>query len=297
MAEPSEEELVEALEGQIRRFGLISQTRIDTEDVDSNLSKEELLEITDRILEEDDIPEPAEERLSYLSSVLRVMMEDGFETGISTIAGMMEDSIARLGSELQIHEDWERYEPVVDMVDEFNEEQLDLAFNYITEFRDSDEGVALTQNHVKLSEMSDPISDIEVVNPESAQNAIDIYSKCMDVCDNASTILLAVKRIHEGGNPLEVNLSGMNFGAKLNELSDSKSERLVDGIDKDLRNALSHGDLFVEPYEEEVIDASTGKTWTFTEMERETKTCASVSKFMATLRLLVVSKWARLETL
>lgn len=295
MAEPSEEELFDALEGQIRRFGLISQTKIDVEDVDSSLNKEELLGITDRILEEDDIPEPAEERLSYLSSVLRVMMEDGFETGLSTIGGMMEASLASLGSELLVHEDLERYEAVIDMVDDFNEEQLDLAFNYITEFRDSDEGVALTQNHVHLSEMSDPISEIEVVDPESAQNAIDIYSKCMDVCDNASTILLAVKRIDESGNPLEVNLSGMNFGAKLNELSDSNCEKLVDGIDKNLRNALSHGDLVVEPYEEEVYDASTKKTWSYKEFERETKTCASVSKFMASLPVLIVARWTRTQ--
>lgn len=294
MVEPSEEEIVEALEGQIRRFGLVSQTKIDSDDVDSSLSKEEILEITDQILNEDDIPEPAEERLSYLNSALRVMIEDGFETGLSTIGGMMEASIASLSSEILVHEDLERYEDVIDIIDGFSQQELDTTFQYVTEFRESDEGVALTQNHVQLSEIADPISEIEVADPESAREAIEIYSKCMDVCDNASTILIAVKRVHEGGNPLEVNLSGMKFGAKLNELSDSKCEKLSGGIDKDLRNALSHGDLIVEPYDEEVIDASTEKNWSYKDFERDTKTCVSVSKFMASLPILIVAKWSRM---
>lgn len=297
MAEPSEDKLAEALEGQIRRFGLISQTRIDAEDVDSSLSKEKLSEITDQILEEDDIPERVEVRLSYFNSALRAMMEDGFDTGMSAIGEILDAAIAKLGSEILVHEDLERYEAVIDILDGFSQEELDIAYQYVLELRDSDEGVALSQNHVQLSEMSDPFSGIEVVDSESAREAIDIYSKCMDVCDNASTILLGVKRIDEGGNPLEVNLSGMNFGSKLAELSSSKCERLVDGIDKDIRNALSHGDLVVEPYQKEIYDASTKKTWSYKEFERETKTCVSVSKFIASLPYLIVSKWVQLETM
>ncbi|WP_222913516.1 hypothetical protein [Natrinema sp. SYSU A 869] len=252
---------------------------------------EELLEITDGILEEEDIPEEGEERYSYFSSVLRVMMEEGFETGMASLSGLLEMSLASLGGEILEHEDIERYEAVVDMINRFSDEQLELAFEYVLEFREMDQGIAATQNHVQLSEMADPVSEIQVDDSESAQKAVDLYSKCMDVCDNASTLLLALKRIDEGENLFDVDLTGMGYAAKLNELSDSKCETLVEGIDKDLRNAISHGDLVIEPYEEEVYDASTGKRYSFEGLEDKTKTCISVSNFMGSIVLIVTTKW------
>lgn len=292
MTNDSEEEIQDALESQIRRFGLIKQKRIQEDQVDTNLSMEELLEITEEILKEEDVPEEGEERYSYFSSVLRVMMEESFEAGISSLSSLLGMSLASLGDELLEHEDIERYEKVVDMIEEVSDEQLELAFEYTLEFRDMHQGIAATQNHVQLSEMADSVSEIQVDDSESAQKTVEIYSKCMDVCDNASTLLLALKRIDEDENPFDVDLTGMGYAAKLNELSDSKCETLVEGIDMDLRNAISHGDLVVDPYKEEVYDASTEKRYSFEELEDKTKTCVSVSKFIASIGMIVTAKWA-----
>ena len=291
MGTDSEEEVDKVLESQIRRYGLIKQKRIDGDQVDTDLPIEELREITDGILENEDIPKEGEDRYSYLSSVLRVMMEECFETGMSSISGLLEMSLASLGSEILEYEDIERYEAVVDMIDGFSDEQLEMAFEYVSEFRETDQGIAVTQNHVQLSEIAEPVSEIKVNDPESAQRAVDIYSKCMDVCDNASTLLVALKRIDEDENPFNVNLTEMGYTAKLNELSDSKCETLVKGIDRDLRNAISHGDVVVDPYEEEVYDASTGIRYSFEELENQVKTCISISKFMGSIGLLVTTKW------
>jgi hypothetical protein len=288
----SEDKIQDRLESQIRRYGLIKQTRIQEDQVDTNLSMNELAEITDGILKEEDIPEEGAERYSYFTSVLRIMVGESFETGMSCLCGVLGMSLASIGSEILEHEDIDRYERVVDMIEGFSDEQLELAFEYASEFRETDQGIAATQNHVQLSEMADPISEIEVDDSGSAQKSVEIYSKCMDLCDNASTLLLALNRIDEGENPFDVDLAGMNYGAKLNQLSDSKCETLVEGIDKDLRNAISHGDIVVDPYEKEVYDASTEKRYSFEELEDKTKTCVSVSKFMGSVGLIVTAKWA-----
>lgn len=297
MVKDSEEKIDEALESQIRRYGLIKQKSIDGDQIDTDMPMEELREITNGILENGDIPKEGEDRYSFLSSALRVMMEESFESGMSSISGLLEMFLASLGSEILEYEGMERYEGVVDMIGRFSDGQLDMAFKYVSEFRKSDQGIAVTQNQVQLSEIADPVSEIKVTDPESARRAVDIYSKCMDVCDNASTLLVALKRIDEAENPFDVNLAKMGYTAKLKELSDSNCETLVKGIDRDLRNAISHGDVVVDPYEEEVYDASTGIRYSFEELESHVKTCISISKFMGSIGLLVATKWAHSNNL
>jgi hypothetical protein len=83
----------------------------------------------------------------------------------------------------------------------------------------------------------------------------------------------------------------MRYGAKLNELRESKCETLVDGIDKNLRDAISHGDVIVDPYEEEVYDASGGMRYSFQELEDKTDTCVSISRFMGWVGLIIAAEW------
>jgi hypothetical protein len=190
MAEDSGDEINDKLESLIRRLSLIEQRRIEPGRVDVEVSKEELVEISEEIIEEDNIPKRGEERYSYLSSVLRLMIEESFEDGISAFSGLIELSIACLGDEILENEEFERFEGVVHMIGGFSEEELNKSMDYVKKYRETDESIAVSQNLVELSELVESGSKVEVDDSNSARKAIEIYSKCMDVCDNASTMLV-----------------------------------------------------------------------------------------------------------
>lgn len=297
MDEDELEDIEQELLDQIQRFGIISQKPVDPERVNPDISEEELTEMSREIVEEDNIPEHSDERLSYFISTLKhIFANEGPETTLKMQFLFLTQLAGEIGEQIRVEQDFHRYRSTLEMVDDLDENQTNKAFRYVAEFRE-EEGLVVAQNTTQLDNLLDSPSEVNVECIESTHAAIETFSKCMDICDTASVQLLAIKRIWEGKDPFDADLRSMGFHARLSELEDSPCNPVVQAINKDLRNAVSHGDLIVNPYDETVKNVDTGREYSFETFAEEVTVAVRVARFLASFALIVMLRWGHIKEL
>lgn len=111
----------------------------------------------------------------------------------------------------------------------------------------------------------------------------------MDICDSGFPALLNMKYVLEGRDPRHRDFISMNFGAVRNSLDNHESfSPLVDAIDTDLRNAISHGDIWVDTVETNNPD----KSYSLDEFDEAVSVVIPLARFVATFPTVVRSRWA-----
>jgi hypothetical protein len=257
------------LSNLVERWGIITQTVLDSESVDTALQKDELVERSKKILEEDEVPEEDEERLSYLVSVMRAILLDtpqeadpreiGAEFLRHPLVSALEDYDDRYLSSL---------EPMLELLLTFDEHRKKEAQDYLFDFYHTESAKAVTQAHTYLiEELLEGERNLKITDAQSVQFGRTVYSKCMDICDSGMPRVVAIKRISDNCDPREKDLQSMGFTNALKELQGTPFEPLAEGIDLDLRHAISHGDVLVNPKEETITIAGEGSSYSFNQFE------------------------------
>jgi hypothetical protein len=163
-----------------------------------------------------------------------------------------------------------RYRPCIDALNAFDLSQLEVLEEVTDEYWRTREFLSVAQNHVTLTndllEGSDPFS---LEDLSDARRGINIYKKCMDICDSGFPLLQNMKYVVEGDDPREKDFISMGFAAIRNSLEDHEVfDPLVDAIDADLRNAISHGDIWVDNVENTIETNNPDKSYSLAEFEK-----------------------------
>ena len=125
------------------------------------------------------------------------------------------------------------------------------------------------------------------------KRGVKIYKKCMDICDSGSPILLNVKYVVEDEDPRGKDFISMELGSVWYPLEDHKSSgSLVDAIDTDLRNAISHGDIWVDSVEKTIGPNNPDKSYSLAEFENVVSVAIPLARFVATLPTVIRARWA-----
>jgi hypothetical protein len=67
---------------------------------------------------------------------------------------------------------------------------------------------------------------------------------------------------------------------------------LVDAIDTDLRNAIAHGDIWVDPVENTIETNNPDESYSLNEFDEAVSVVIPLARFVATFPTVVRSRWA-----
>jgi hypothetical protein len=188
----------------------------------------------------------------------------------------------------------ERYRPCIDALNVLDLDQLDILVEVIDEYWRTREFLSVAQNHVTLTnELLEGNGTFSLEDLSDAERGVSIYKKCMDICDGGFSSLKNLEYVIEGNDPREKDFISMGFSVKRGSLEDDEVfDPLVDAIDTDLRNAISHGDLWVDNVENTIETNSPDKSYSFAEFEKKVKIVIPLARFVATLPTVIRARWA-----
>jgi hypothetical protein len=188
----------------------------------------------------------------------------------------------------------DRYRSCIDSLSELTVEELDILAEANQEYWGTRQFLTVAQNHVTLTnEMLENSEPFSVNNTPDSEQGIAIYKKCMDICDSGFPALLNMKCVVEGGDPRDRDYISMNFGAVRNSLRNHESfSPLVDAIDTDLRNAIAHGDIWVDPVENTIETNNPDESYSLNEFDEAVSVVIPLARFVATFPTVVRSRWA-----
>lgn len=287
--EVTEQDFREHMMPHVRRWGIISQQVVDEDRVSEILDDPDIEKKFIEWVENEDDKATDEERISYLTyAMMQLFSHSNKESVLSVLSWFLQTLLQREFEDIS-NEELEPYTPLIKSIATLSEAELDLAEQAIYKHHDSDESISLLQNATYLSTGDLAYdSDFKVNDVDSAREGIEVYRKCMEVCDSASPQVLMIKRISEGGNPLNKDLESMPFGDILNELKKSPFEAITDGIDSDLRNGLAHGDVMVDPYTETIEIPGEKLSYSYSELEDNIRSAIISAKVSWTLPNMVL---------
>lgn len=226
------------------------------------------------------------------------MYEEGF---------LVNDKLSHLGAILQIrpilddvfrdlsyYNSTNRFEVSLNTLNELSVRQLELLVEATVDYQRSREFLAVAQTHLSLDmELREGFDIGNIEDMEDAERGIEFYKKCMDVCDRGFPMLLNLKYASEDEDPGESDFLSMPFGAVRNNLEEHDSFKpIVDGIDEDLRNAISHGDIWTDPVENTIETNNPNKSYSFDELADTLSTTYPVARFVGALPLVIRARYA-----
>lgn len=271
---------------EIRRWINIRQTDADVDDVLDEIESFDLME------ELIDVPltpkeySPAEQFALILKSFELSFFDDyNSKSPLLTLVSNNYPTLMKLKNYLQSIDEYSRYKDFIDVLYSYNETQLRQAYEFHSEFRNSKYGLAVQQNHRYLvDDLLEEKTMIEIDDPQSANKGVDAFRKCMDICDTGFSQYMIHKQISQGTDPSEKDFQSMNFGAVRKQLSEHSDIRpIVDAIDGDLRNAISHGDLIVNVIDGCFEISEDDQVYSYTEFEQALTKVLGAARFTTSL--------------
>lgn len=243
-----------------------SLSELQREDINTQISDEQLEELAFKVLDEGPL-ESTEEQLSFLLSSLRAQSErNPFEFYIE----QYEATKRNIARRLKPYEKEERvpFYPIYHEIRDFNSDQTDLIKEWLENFDGSEDKKALSQQYHQLIEVElGEERKVSVENARSAAYAVDIYEDTMNVCDASTPIPVAFNFVSKGENPLSKDLISMGFPRRLQELEETIYSPISNHIDIKLRNAIKHGDYYIDTKDEYLSVESGAKEYSYNEFE------------------------------
>lgn len=283
----------DALREQIVKDWLrVTQRDDDLEDVLEYIGSYDLME---ELLDVSPFDEPMSE-LELLAFHIK-SSEQSFHSGrvaqLMTVASS-QPLLDMLFIDIDQYGENERYRECIDSLNALDANELDVLIEATDEFWETREFLSVAQNHVTLTnELLEHGKRFSIDDLDDARRGIDIYKKCMDICDSGFPSLLNLKYVVEGDDPREKDFISMRFGAVRNSLEGHDAfEPLVDAVDTDLRNAISHGDIWVDNVENTIETNNPDKSYSLEEFDEAVSVAIPLARFVATLPTVIRARWA-----
>lgn len=237
----------------------------------------------------EDPPGNLEDRMAFISDMLDFASETDDYSLLMLDLYIWSTSVTEMfGQQFSGMGERQRFEPLFKVISELSDDQFKYAFGDVWGFRSEETGFSVSQSMFYLvDELLDGENRINIESQSDAQLGIDIYRKCMDICDSGIHNLLSIKRASTGDDPREVDLESMNFGAKLNEIKEYPYSNVADGIDKDLRDGISHGDMIIDGIASQVKIAKQ-ETYTYEDFEESINTGIAVAEFVSHIDVFLI---------
>ena len=221
------------------------------------------------------------DKFSHLSTILQIrpLLDDVFR-------------------DLSYYNSTNRFERSLNTMNELSIGQLELLVEATIDYQRSREFLAVAQTHLSLDMELREGFDIEnIQDMEDAERGIQFYKRCMDVCDRGFPMLLNLKYASEDKDPGESDFLSMHFGAVRNSLEEHDSFKpIVNGIDEDLRNAISHGDIWTDPVENTIETNNPNRSYSFDDLANALSTTYPVARFVGALPLIIRARYAAEES-
>lgn len=282
-----------ALREQIVKDWLrVTQHDDDLEDV---LEYIESYDLTEELLDVSPFDEPMSE-LERLAFQIK-SVEQGFHSsraGQLMIVASTQPFLDMLFEDIERYGEIERYQGCIDLLNALNTNELDVLIEVIDEYWKTRAFLTVAQNHVTLThELLERGKRFSINDLDDARLGIDIYKKCMDICDSGFSALLNLKYVAEGADPRRKDFISMRFSAARNSLESHEAfDPLVDAVDADLRNAISHGDIWVDNVENTIETNNPDKSYSLEEFDEAVSVAIPLARFVATLPTVIRARWA-----
>lgn len=270
----------------------VTQRDMDLEDV---LGYIESYDLNAELLDVSPFDEPMSEleSLAFHIKSREHGLLDG-RTELLTTVATARPFLDALFKDIERYGETERYRDCIDSLNELDIEDLDLLVEATNDYWGTREYLTVAQNHVTLTnDLLQRDKSFRIDGLSDARRGIDIYKKCMDICDSGFPALLNMKYVVENKDPRDKDFISMGFGAARQLLEDHDSfSPLVDAVDADLRNAISHGDIWVDNVENTIETNNPDKSYSLSEFDDAVSTAIPLARFVATLPTVIRSRWA-----
>lgn len=238
------------------RSSLIFQENVDRERVN------ELVQHFPEKLDPFLLPELADEWSIEQKTAYVIKVKQRFQRmetpEIVAIVMLQNEEVIREGiSIIKSHNDYWLFEPCIEKIFELDQQELNTAYEYLTDFNESDCSFTLRQQTHPLVENLQ-VWDSDQLNSDSFDNGLDIYQNCMSIFERGFPNFLALKRILDGETPENEILQRKSASSVRRELSNSSElnsayfDLMVEKFDVRLRNGISHGDVLYAPTDAEI---------------------------------------------
>lgn len=264
------------IENYLRRIELTNRTNLERSKVDTEWEEGDWIDPISSLTRDF---QSLEESVGHNIASLDLMKQEG-KSLLNTLCIL---SLVTKQKFRRYHSDTllDQIAPAGDTLSNLTDLEIKKAFVYSLQFRSTEHGIVMSQAHSHLfEELLNGRSQIDADDTESVQEAFNIFSRAMDVCDAGICQLLAVKRISNGKDVNDADLVSMHFAKVLDDL-DSKPWSVINNfIDKDLRNAISHGDLLIDVQNNTLKIVSEEKIYDFTEFEDAVNNAIFISDYI-----------------
>jgi hypothetical protein len=180
-----------------------------------------------------------------------------------------------------------RFEPCIRRMFELNAEKTQKLVNLYDAYMQSKHRIALDQSFHKLKHSCDGIPPASVSeNADEINSGLESYNHAMDVVERGLPLLTGFKRILDANDELDLDkLQKLRLRSMIKELTNSENycyfDQVVDIIDLDIRNAIAHGDTFVNPSESIVEFPNAGTNHHFSTMSNKLEDIYAISIFLS----------------
>jgi Asp-tRNA(Asn)/Glu-tRNA(Gln) amidotransferase A subunit family amidase len=180
-----------------------------------------------------------------------------------------------------------RFEPCMRRMFELNAEKTQKLVNLYHAYMQSKYKAALDQSFHKLRDNCDGMTSVSE-NADEIHSGLESYNYAMDVVERGLPLLTGFKRILDANDEPDLDkLQKLRLGPMMKELTNKSSEnycyfdQIVDIIDRDIRNAIAHGDTFVNPSESIVESPNADTNYQFSTMSNKLEDIYAVSIFLS----------------
>jgi hypothetical protein len=242
----------------------------------------------------DDDPMSELEALAFNIKSREMRRPDDTQASLLATVATSRPNLDILFRDIERYGELERYRPCLDALNVLDLDQLDILVEVIDKYWRTREFLSVAQNHVTLrNELLEGGRTFSLEDLSDAEKGIDIYKKCMDICDSGFPSLQNMKYVIEENDPRGKDFISMGFGAIRKSLEDDEVFGLLaDAIDTDIRNAISHGDIWVDNVENTIETNNPDKSYSLAEFEKEVTTVIPLARFVATLPTVIRARWA-----
>lgn len=265
------------IEEYLRRVELTYRTNLERNKVDTEWDEGEWIDAISSLTRDF---QSFEESVGHDIAFLNLMKQDG-KSLIDTFCTL---SIVTKQEFDQHHSDTllDQIAPVADSLTDLTDPEIMRVLGYSLQFRSTEHGIVMDQAHNHLFEdLLNWRFQVDANDTESVQEAFNIFSRAMDVCDAGICQLLAAKRMLNGNDVKDADLVSMHFTRVLDDLDSKPWSVINDFIDKDLRNAISHGDLLIDVQNKTVKIVSENKIYDFAEFEDAVNNAIFISDYIS----------------
>lgn len=245
----SEDEwLDEFFEEKLDLYELLDLRRLEGEELDLDMTDEELVEQSKEIAISGP-PDSKEEQIAFVISSLKHQARENPKEFIKELEDSKKRDIEKRLAPYT-REEVAPFSKITATINKFSDSQLRIAGEWLDEFHQSTQGKSYGQEYHQLVE-NELGSDrkVSVSDSSSINDATDVFSDIMNVYDEGYPLPVALYRISKGEDPRNADLTSMGLKNSLTELEDTDFNAIPAHIDYDLRNAVKHGDVLINPHE------------------------------------------------